>query len=113
MPATPIQIDGSFDCAIRTTATPVVGGTASRVPATSMPGRRWIRVLNIGRIEGGQRINVKVVVGGPDVALTALTAQGYGLDIDEYIDLPFDESIGVFAIAEPNETAELRTVELR
>ena len=58
------------------------------------------------------RVNVKVVIGDSGVALTSTTAQGFGVDIDEYVDLPFDDSIRVFAIAEPNKTADLRTIEL-
>lgn len=113
MPAKGIKVDGSFDCAIRTAATIVHGTGSHPVPVRAMPGRRWIRILNIGRVEGGQRINVKVVIGDADVAMAASTAQGLGLNIDEFIDLPFDDSIALFAIAEPNETTELRTIELR
>ncbi len=113
MPAKGIKVDGSFNCAIRTTATEIAGDAPRRVPLHAMHGRRWIRILNVGRVEGGQRVNVKVVIGDADVAMTASTAQGFGLDIDEYVDLPFDDSISPFAIAEPNETAELRTLELK
>lgn len=113
MPAKGIKVDGSFNCAIRTTATEVASDAPRRMPLHAMRGRRWIRILNVGRVDGGQRINVKVVIGDADVAMAASTAQGFGLDIDEFIDLPFNDSITIFAVAEPNETTELRTIELR
>ncbi len=112
MPAKGIRIDGSFNCAIRTTATEVSGDVPQRVPLHALRGRQWIRIYNNGGLENGMRVNVKVVIGDSGVALTSTTAQGFGVDIDEYVDLPFDDSIRVFAIAEPNKTADLRTIEL-
>jgi len=72
-----------------------------------------MRVFNNGREESGQRVNVKVMIGNGDVVLTGSAERGFGLDIDEFVDLPFDDSIVVYAIAESGETAELRAIELR
>lgn len=114
MPAKGIRVDASFDCGIRTTSTEVVSDTPRRVPLHAMRGRRWIRVFNNGGIENGNRINVKVTIGDADVALQSTSdIQGFGLDIDEYVDLPFDDSINIYAIAKSGETADLRTIELR
>lgn len=114
MPAKGIKVDGSYNCAIRTTATEVAGDAPRRVPLHSMRGRRWIRVFNNGREEGASRINVKVMVGLGDVSLaSASDQQGFGLDIDEFVDLPYDDSMIVYGIAEAGETADLRTIELK
>lgn len=109
-----IRVNSSHDCEVRTTSTEVVSAAPRRVPQHAMRGRRWIRIFNNGGLEGGNRINVKVTIGDADVALQSTSdIQGFGLDIDEYVDLPFDDSINIYAIAEPGETADLRTVELR
>ncbi len=114
MPAKGIQVDASFDCAMRATSTEVDSTGPRRVPLHAMRGRRWIRVLNNGGLENGTRINVKVMIGFADVLLaSASQQQGFGLDIDEFVDLPFDDSIIVYGIAEAGETADLRTIELR
>ncbi len=114
MPAKGIKVDASYFGAIRTTSTVVAADVPQRVPQHAMRGRRWIRVFNNGRIEGATRINVKVTIGDGDVALRSMSdIQGFGLDIDEFVDLPFDDSILLYAIAEAGETADLRTIELR
>ncbi len=113
MPANGIRVDASFDCSIRTTSTEVVSDAPRRVPLHAMRGRRWIRVFNNGREEGGARISVKVMIGDASVSLMSSSdQQGFGLDIDEFIDLPFDDSIIVYGIAEAGEAADLRVIEL-
>ncbi len=114
MPAKGIRVDRSFDCAIRTASTEVASTAPGRVPIDAMRGRRWIRILNNGRLENGVRVNVKVMIGVADALLaSASQQQGFGLDIDEFVDLPFDDSIIVYGIAEAGETSDLRTIELR
>ena len=114
MPPKGIKVDASLDCAIRTTSTEVASDAPQRVPQHAMPGRRRIRIFNNGRIEGATRINVKVMIGLADVSLASPSGlQGFGLDIDEFVDLPFDDTIMVHGIAEAGETADLRTIELR
>jgi len=117
MPAKGIQIDASFDCAMRVTSTLITagpGGPPQAVPARPMPGRRWLRIMNNGRIVAGQRADVQVMIGNQDIAFVN-PIEGFGLEIDEFIDLPFDDSIAVYAIVNvtDNETADLRTIELR
>lgn len=117
MPAKGIQIDASFDCAMRATSTLITagpGGPPQPVPAQPMPGRRWLRIMNNGRIVDGQRVDVQVMIGNLDVTFVN-PIEGFGLEIDEFIDLPFDDSTIVYAIVNvtSDQTADLRTIELR
>lgn len=117
MPAKGIQIDASFDCAMRATSTLITagpGGPPQPVPARPMPGRRWLRIMNNGRIVDGQRVDVQVMIGNQDVSFVP-PIEGFGIEIDEFIDLPFDDSIIVYAVVNLAETptADLRTIELR
>ena len=114
-----IRVDGSFDCRIRTTSTLISGDPADPpqpVPTRAMPGRRLLRIMNNGLIVDDVRVNIQVVIGNGDVKLSLLATQGFGLDLDEFIELPFDDSIIVYAISEgagPGSPADLRTIELR
>ncbi len=117
MAAKRIQVDASFDCAMRATSTLITagpGGPPQPVPARPMPGRRWLRIMNNGRIVDGQRVDVQVMIGNQDVTFVP-PIEGFGIEIDEFIDLPFDDSIIVYAVVNLAETptADLRTIELR
>lgn len=117
MPAKGIRVDSSFNCAIRTTSTIVTtgpGGPPQPVPARAMPGRRWLRIMNNGRLVDSERTDVQVLIGNRDVTFN-IPIKGFGLELDECIDLPFDDSIIVYAIVNitDDETAALRTIEIR
>lgn len=118
MPAKGIRIDGSFNCAIRTTSTIITAsGTdpAQRVPTRAMPGRRSLRIMNNGRPGSSPRADVQLVVGDASVTFVPVL-DGFGLELDEFLELPFDDSVIVFAkisTAAGAESADLRTVELR
>ena len=116
MSAKGVKVDASFGCALRATSTLITagpGGPPQPVPARPMPGRRWLRIMNNGRIVDGQRADVQVMIGNQDITFVN-PIQGFGIEIDEYIDLPFDDTIVVYAVVNVagDETADLRTIEL-
>jgi len=123
MPAKGIRIDGSFNCAIRTTSTIVTAkGTEppQPVPTRPMHGRRCLRIMNNGRGDLSLRTDIQVMIGSSDASADPIgpgTIIGFGLNIDEFIELPFDDSILVHAVAviplPPEATVDLRTIELR
>lgn len=119
-----IRIDRAARCGIRTGRTLVPsqhsaqGSTPVKIPAKALPGRRWLRVLNRGLASNPTR-NGYVVIGGPDVRWPspgAITVWGYGLGRLESVDLPIDDGVEVFCVADPaipdGESVDLRTIEL-
>jgi hypothetical protein len=117
-----IRVDSSFCCQIRTQSTLVSAqGTApaQRVPDNVLPGRRLLRILNAGGIdEKGNRVNVPVVIGNADAKWGSSPSQisGFPLHLEEFVDLPIDDSIPTFAVTAHYALAlpaDLRTIELR
>ena len=85
-----------------------------------MKGRRWLRILNYGGHDGNQRIDIPVVIGDRGVRWLPAPPQrmkGFVMRLDEFVDLPIDDSIIIYAIVAnfaPEEfPADLRTIELR
>ena len=118
MPAKGIRVDGSFNCAIRTTSTIVTASGTNPpqpIPERPMRGRRVIRIYNNGETVNNSRSNVDLVIGNRDVFFLGSAMQGYGLKLDEFIELPFDDAMIIYAIIDSStgDSADLRSLELR
>ena len=113
-----IRVDSSFSCRIRTASTRVTarGGVdpPQPVPATPMPGRKVLRIMNYGVFASpGQ--NIQLVIGDQGVRWEAGgPIEGFGLELYESVEIPVDDGVAVFALLDPGTLADadLRTFEL-
>ncbi len=116
-----IQVDGTMNCRIRTTSTRVTArgnDPPQRIPEVSMRGRRRVLVINFGAFGEEPGTNVRVVIGGAEVAwpTSTLPINGFGMDIYESVELDIDEQVLLFALLDPTGSphldADLRIMEL-
>jgi hypothetical protein len=117
-----LKIDTSFSCRMRTTQLTITAtGTdpPQPVPATPMPGRKLLIILNNDNGEAPVTGNTRVVIGDERIFYNSSVnppAEGYGLLKFESIALPVDDKTIVYAIQDVNDpnpgSADLRTIEV-
>lgn len=124
-----LEVDTSLSCKIRTSSVELTAKTGSalerqQLPATPMPGRRLVRVLNFGVFGEFPDPDptllpiLHIMVGGQDVRWASVSDfSGISLRVYESLEFLVDESVPIFAVLSPTidpteETVDVRVLEI-